>query len=292
MKSEIALLKREFLEHRAMFLYAPAILIGLLIVIMVGGLLFGDANPEGDGPPNGETVMRVGLMINIAVWTGLGVVALFFYYADAFSADRRHNNMLFWKSMPQSDLKILGLKAASSLAVFMPILFVWAAITGIVIYLGFIGVGFKFDHHFAPNPLSALLIWIEAGLSGIIFMVLSVLWYAPVLAWVAGLSTVFGRWSIPLAFIIPGFVVLMERLYLINRDAEPVIANFLAHRLDGETGTESLEADIVSGSLDSIWNGLAIYVQGYDWIGMVGGVAFAVAVVYLASEYRRRLVII
>ena len=31
-----------------------------------------------------------------------------------------------------------------------------------------------------------------------------VLWYAPFLAWVGGLSTIFGRWSLPLAFVIPG----------------------------------------------------------------------------------------
>ena len=39
-------------------------------------------------------------------------VALFFYFADAFSADRRNNSMLFWKSMPVSRFQDAGLQDA------------------------------------------------------------------------------------------------------------------------------------------------------------------------------------
>ena len=48
----------------------------------------------------------------VALWLAYLAVALFFYFGDAFSADRRNNAMLFWKSMPVSDLKILRQQVA------------------------------------------------------------------------------------------------------------------------------------------------------------------------------------
>ena len=51
------------------------------------------------------------------LWGVYLLVTLFFYFADAFSADRRNNAMLFWKSMPVSDLKMLTSKMLAGLAV-------------------------------------------------------------------------------------------------------------------------------------------------------------------------------
>ena len=47
MKVMTALMRREFLEHRGVFLYAPAVLISVLFVLISAGMIFGDA-PSGE----------------------------------------------------------------------------------------------------------------------------------------------------------------------------------------------------------------------------------------------------
>jgi uncharacterized membrane protein len=52
-------------------------------------------------------IYELGYLVLLALWLAYLAVALFFYFGDAFSADRRNNAMLFWKSMPITDAKIL-----------------------------------------------------------------------------------------------------------------------------------------------------------------------------------------
>src|SRR5262245_46245736 len=112
MRAMTALIKRELLEHRAMFLYAPAILLGVLTLVVLMGLFNRAPDISANGMGMGGTILIYQLAIAGAfgawsIYTGIG---LFFYYADSFSADRRNNALLFWKSMPQSDLKVLSSK--------------------------------------------------------------------------------------------------------------------------------------------------------------------------------------
>ncbi len=66
---------------------------------------------------------ELAFMASIAGWTFYLLITLFFYYADAFSADKRNNAMLFWKSMPVSDLKVLSSKMVAGLTVFPALIF-------------------------------------------------------------------------------------------------------------------------------------------------------------------------
>ena len=68
-----------------------------------------------NGPGIGYGVFDVGYAGIALLWFGYLLIALFFYFADAFSADRRNNAMLFWKSMPQGDFKILLSKLVAGL---------------------------------------------------------------------------------------------------------------------------------------------------------------------------------
>ena len=48
--------------------------------------------------------------VSIIVWLGYLTLMLFVFFASSFSADRKDNALLFWKSIPVSDLEILGTK--------------------------------------------------------------------------------------------------------------------------------------------------------------------------------------
>ena len=71
---------------------------------------------------------EVGFLGMGALWFVYLMAALFFYYADAFNADRRNNAMFFWKSMPLSDFKILSSKMLAGLTIFPALIFGWLRI--------------------------------------------------------------------------------------------------------------------------------------------------------------------
>ena len=62
------------------------------------------------------------------------------------------------------------------------------------------------------SPLEGLYAFAQVTLFGVVFFVLAMAWYAPFFAWVGGLSTIFGRWSLPLAFVIPGLLAVIENV--------------------------------------------------------------------------------
>src|SRR3569623_2020754 len=110
-KSWRALLVREYLEHRMAFLYFPLGILGLLAVSAASGFAVNRTHFI-QHIDIGRTwkLVEIGYLVVSALWIAYLGIALFFYFGDAFSADRRNNAMLFWKSMPVSDLKIIAAK--------------------------------------------------------------------------------------------------------------------------------------------------------------------------------------
>lgn len=285
-----ALIKRELLEHRGAFLYAPAVLLAALFVMIIIGLVFGDthvSNPPDDFRLVGAQIYQIALAGTVGLWTGYLLIALFFYYSDSFSADRRNNSLLFWKSMPQSDLKVLTSKALAGITIFPALLLGFTMITGVLAYLLSFLVASKLSFVPVANPIEMISSWLQMTVVGGIYMMLSVLWYAPFLGWVAGLSTLFQRWSIPLAFLVPGAIVLVELIVDFGRhETAGPIARFLAYRGEEVVDGNRLFSQMFDGAapLELV----PMMFGAVDWGGMAIGIAFAATIVYLASEYRRR----
>jgi ABC-2 type transport system permease protein len=296
MLSMKALIKREFLEHRGAFLYAPAILLSIIaiavafIVVAGSGELRGELDGELIVVPSGEIIYQIGLAADFMIWFVYLTGALFFYYADSFSADRRNNALLFWKSIPQSDLKILTSKALSGITIFAGLIFGFALLTGVLMYLVLVLVSLQHPDIAAPGLFFAVITLVKMGFVGAIYYLLLLLAQAPALAWVAGLSTLFRRWSIPLAFLIPGTIILLEFINSISGfgNGRP-FAEFLGNWfdfdiLDGDLATEIL----IDPTKDVPFELLRLILSGTEWLGMGVGLAVTAGVVYLASEYRRR----
>lgn len=291
MKSYQALIKRELLEHRGAFIYAPAVLLVAMFVMIIIGLVFGDTHIS-DTPDHiltGVQVYQLALVATFAMWSGYLMIALFFYYADSFSADRRNNSLLFWKSMPQSDFKVLTSKALAGITIFPALVFGFAMITGFLAYMLSFVVAAKIPFVPLIGPIEMLSNWIQLGVTGAVYFILTILWYAPFLGWVAGLSTLFQRWSIPLAFLIPGAVVLVEFLVGIGGDnhVRP-IANFLDYRGRGLLEDRDLFDKAISDGGFTSFDLTMEIIRAVNWGDMAIGLVFATLVVYLASEYRRR----
>lgn len=288
MTATLALIKRELLEHRIAFIIAPAVLLAVIAGTAFVGLYFG--SPEFSDVPSdvsrSSSLFEVATGIGFLGWSFYLLIALVFYFSDSFSADRKNNAMLFWKSMPQSDFKILGSKALAGATIFPALIFGFGLITGVLIYLLSFRVSALLPFSVTPSFFDAIGGYIQMSLVALVFFALSLLWYAPVLAWVAGLSTQFGGWSIPLAIVIPVTVSIMETIFLFGESGP--VGQYMGYRLQGILGEGDLDEGEFVNFIGSPLDLIPHMLTHMDWINTIIGLAFTLGVIYVASEYRRR----
>ena len=92
------------------------------------------------------------------------------------------------------------------------------------------------------------------------------------------------RWSIPLAFFVPGALTVMEVSVLRTN----YLGTFLGERLQF-----GFDWPVITGMFTTLvpLNGndlLAIILLDFDWIQLGGGIVVALVLVYLASLWRKR----
>jgi ABC-2 type transport system permease protein len=225
----------------------------------------------------------------IALWLGYTGIALFFYFGDAFAADRRNNAMLFWKSMPVTDIKILSAKFLAGVTLFPAIVYAMAVASGLLLIVALNIAPWTFPGFSAPNLGMTLMSFVQITLFGIIYVAFAMLWYAPFMAWVGGLSAVFGRWSLPLAFVIPGLLMAMENMIAFRQIPRGgYIWGYLSKRLQYGLNDYNWGLMVVAPAPFDARTYTYLLFNQLDWTAMLTGLAFAAVVVVLASEYRRR----
>lgn len=287
MKSMVALIKREFIEHKGAFLYAPGIIIAIL-ALMLGGTLVSNKFQVAYavGAPSALKFFEFGFLGVSLLWFVYLMATLFFYYADAFNADRRNNAMLFWKSMPVTDFKVLASKMLAGMTIFPALVFGALLITAVLVYFTTMAGAAMFPRLVLPGVGDFLAsAWTIVSFD-VVYLVLGLLWYAPFFAWVGMLSTLVGRWSIPLAFLIPGLAGLAENL-IFDAPGGGYILGFLRNRFRFYSVEEGHPTWIFAdeGVTGRMLDGLLAWI---DWPQLVGGLIVAALLVYAASEYRRR----
>jgi ABC-2 type transport system permease protein len=290
LKSWRALLVREYLEHRMAFVYFPVGILVLFALSAGSGLVFNRVRfVTGLQIGNTLKMFELGYIILIALWLAYLAVALFFYFGDAFSADRRNNAMFFWKSMPLSDLKIVASKFFAGILLFPAIILIVAAVTGLVFFAIVNVAPMVLAGLFLPDPIVTLRSFGQITLFALVYLFFAVLWYAPFLAWVGGLSTIFGRWSLPLAFVIPGFLSVIENMLFFGTGPRGgYIWSYLGHRWQFGLSDIGYAAIVTEPTPFGASSFIQLLLHQIDWVAMGGGLVFAAVVLYLASQYRRR----
>lgn len=292
MKSFFALVHRECIEHRGAFFFAPLMLVGIVLVLTV--LAF--SVNRLDTRFTGQMATVVPTWVFEAGFAGLAVgwmiylgFVLFFYCADGFAADKRNNAMLFWKSMPVSDLKVLTSKLTAALTILPGAVFVVALFSILIMFaVAYIttmvaGLG-------SANLLGSIAsTYVQMALVFLVVLVISLLWYLPYMALVGAMATAVGRWAIPLAVLLPSIISALEWVTL--GGMHPFATRtweFLNYRSQLPVSMDYLE---------SVWDGAAQWdttlfltdlLQKFDWVQVGIGVIFAVVAIFLAAEYRRR----
>ncbi len=296
-----SLVKKEFIEHRIAFLYVPGIIIAVVLATFVLGMAQNGSNwhMRGDFFPDttsGFDLFNTVYAASIMGWLTFILLMLFFYFASSFSADRKDNALLFWKSLPVSDLQIMIAKTLAGLSVFPALVMAWsfvAAIAGFVV-LSVASANSPFIG--ALNSGASLLTFVNIQASALVFVALALLWYLPLFTAVGLLATVLRSWAVP------GFILILTMVKALEALATLSGGGYFSALIDQRFKAPfTIVFDmlppitpigLMSGfpieQLASFAGFVPAYAAAIDWPAMIAGWLVAALFVYGASQYRRR----
>lgn len=293
MRAFIALVHRELIEHRGAFLIGPL----LLLLVMFGGSILGFSTGRVDAKFSGALLTVAPLRVYELGFLGFGIAwllylmaTLFFYAADGFAADKRNNAMLFWKSMPVGDFKVLLSKLVAAVTILPGTVYAVALLSGVLLF----GVAFTTTMINGTGSVAALgsiaIVYLQVAAAILVTLAAGLLWYLPSMALVGGLATAMGRWAIPVSLVLPAIVSMLEWVTLGGlHPFDTHTWRYLSYRAsfplteDGYidawfVGTQPFNSVAYASEL----------LGRMDWTQVGIGVLFALLAMYLGSEYRRR----
>lgn len=299
----LTLIRRELWEHRVLWI-APLVVSALILLSAIPsqpGMMHVNFTFKGgqslDGLMAGLPQRLPQALMGIGHWAltvplyGVLVLMLTFYLADCLYAERRDRSILFWKSLPVSDLATVGSKALLGGLLIPCGVYLLAALTDLL----FFGIWYLRASLGAASP--DLLPWSGVtwlkvqGLLGI-GLVMSILWYAPLGAYLLLVSAWARRNAFLWASLPPLLAPIVERLAfgtshlwdLLNYRTFGLI-QLPPVREAGQSATLSLPGfSLVSPA--EMFDALSIgrlLIQRDVWLGLV----VAAALLYLAARVRR-----
>jgi ABC-2 type transport system permease protein len=217
--NQIALVRRELWEHRAIFVTPAAIAVivtlGVLAMLMLASGFAKELNLAIFGAQNvaGDAERRAALTGFFVGTSWLFLVALMFltvfYSLDSLYAERKDKSILFWRSMPVTDAETVVSKLLTA-AIVIP------AITAAGIWITHLVNLVVFSIWVATKGGDAsLLVWgsvsiFDNWVAALIVVLASGLWMSPFIAWFLFVSTWAKRMPIMWAFLPPIVLGLLE----------------------------------------------------------------------------------
>ena len=224
----------------------------------------------------------IALAKGYAIMTMIIVFAAFiagaFYCLEALHGERRDRTILFWKSLPVSDLTTVLSKASIPLVILPSIVFVIAVGLQIVTLLLSTAV-------LLSNGMSAATMWTQLPLLRMwVFLfyglIVIALWHAPVYAWLLLVSGWARRTTFLWAVLPPLALCILEKLAFNSSH----LAALLKYRLVGGFA-EAFAVDASSHGMVERFDQL----DPLRFLGSAGlWVGLAVAVAFLAAAVRLR----
>ena len=254
--------RRELWEHRSIYI-APLAAAAVSLLGFLTGLTL--------SPAHRHQPLDVPYEFAAALIMGTGFIVGIFYSLDALYGERRDRSILFWKSLPVSDLTTVLSKFTIPLIILPLLSFAIAVVTQFVMLLlssglsaGTLGARMSFFH------LSLMLLYHILTVHG--------LWYAPLYGWLLLVSAWAPRAPFIWAFLPPFVIWGVEKIAFRTSH----FVGMLQYRL---TGPEPSATTARSGNLMEMMSALTP-VQFFSTPGL--WVGLAVAVILLATAVRLR----
>jgi len=205
-------LRREFWEHRALYI-APLAVAALILfgftVSLIG--LYGRAKELAqltDDEKAAAIVQPYHFAAAAIIFTAL--IVSVFYCLGALYNERRERTILFWKSLPVSDLTTVLAKASIPI-VILPLIYA-LIIMAMHVLMFLINSAGRMAFGLSTAPLWTHVPLFQMEVVSLYGFVTQALWYAPIFAWLLMVSAWAKRSPFLWAFLAPLAVGIAERI--------------------------------------------------------------------------------
>jgi ABC-2 type transport system permease protein len=267
--------RRELWENRSVYV-AP---VAAAVVVLFGFLIatIGRAMSMHDPARRAAVLTEPNSFAELLIM-GTAFIVGVFYSLDALHGERRDRSILFWKSLPVSDLTTVLSKASIPLVVLPLLSFALIVATQWIMLLlstaAMLGSGLSVAPLWAHMPLFPMWLLLFYHL-----LTVHVLWYAPIYGWLLLVS----GWARRAAFLwaaLPWAAICAVEKIAFNTSH---FGAWLSYRISGSAAGGSFTADNVSmDPLMHLTPGKFLITPGL-WIGL----AFFVACIAAAARLRR-----
>ncbi len=272
------LIRRELWEHRLLYI-APAVVASFGVLgTFIGSLHLSNAERAArlaDPASTYDYMEPFGFVAGTVFLSG--VVVSILYSLAALHGERRDRSVLFWKSLPVSDLMTVLSKAAVPLLVMPVIVFalVVAAQLVIVILTSLIWLANGFNPADLWAQLKLPFLWTMLAY-GLAFMAL---WHAPIVAWLLLVSAWARR--VPFLWALAPLVAIgvVGRLAFSGRSGLTLLEHRFTGGFTGPFTIDSKGGAAVRGLADL--DPAALYGQPGVWLGLIVAGLFLFAAIRL-----------
>lgn len=238
MNTMMTLIRREIIEHRAS--WAVTAVFGALFVLAAVLAVVGLVRVGGVG--DGMTIIEFGqqaeatgiypallvlFMPIAAIMASVTSFVVFFYFLDALYAERKDRSILFWKSLPVSDLQTVASKYLMGVVAIPVLTIIVFLVTAVLVWLigGFTLLWAGSGEALASGPAALARVTLVLGY----LLLTQALWFVPLHAWLLLVSAFAKRAVLGWALLPPILVVVAERTLL----GTTHFAALLGHRISG-----------------------------------------------------------
>jgi ABC-2 type transport system permease protein len=270
-------LRRELWENRSIYI-APLIAAGVFLLGCLGSLIAARRRMHGAwslNPEQQHKLLTMPFELAATLIMGTAFIVGIFYSLDALYGERRDRSILFWKSLPVSDLTAVLSKVIVPLFILPLVSFVITIVAQLIMLLLSVVA-------LAGTGQSIAAIWTKSSIFHFALMLLyhivtvHGLWYAPLYGWLFLVSAWAPRAPFIWAFLPPFVVCGVEKIafgtwycrdLLLNRLSGPEV-----HAAPGSTMMDVMAA----------LGPLQFFTEPGLWVGL------AIAAVFLAAAVRLR----
>ena len=310
------LIRRELWEHRSLWI-APLVWVGIIVFLFGWGMIRSTGNEHINGMANAQSVEQIPGMndhdreemrsamqlpedrkqtafaLTFLAITGLvsqfACVVVFFYLIDCLYTERKDRSILFWKSMPVSDMAVVLSKLVVALIVVPVGVVLLSALTEIVLYV-FALLRFHGTMIGDIMPDLSFLAWMHSQVVALGVMLGGVLWYAPIAGYLLLLSSWAKNKVFLWAVLPPIALAVLEKIF----QGSTHVLNFLGRRFVGYIQEMNLDAKAfeahpgavavprASDLFDSLHLS-KIFLSTEMWLGVAAGAAM----IFVAIRIRR-----
>lgn len=271
--------RRELWEHRSIVV-APLAVAGLVLfgfLVRIAQLPQALRTVSTLKPSEQSLVFAAPFGIAAATIAGTGLIVAFFYCLGALYNERRDRSVLFWKSLPVSNLTAVLSKAFVPLVVVPLVVLAVALAAQLVMLLA--GTLALMAYGLDSSSIWTHWPFFRMAVVELYTLVVLTLWYAPIYGWLLLVSSWARSMAILWAVLPPVGLCIAERIAFDTA----YLSSLLDHRLNGFVSagfTHDLKADPLVDPLAILAPDRFLLTPGL-WIGLALAAGFLAGAVWL-----------